>query len=611
MSGGKRQSRLSTNHFSVVRSYHVEIQDDDEDIVMQDGGDVEITRVQRIARIQKTAFRSTARPPGVPAPIRQRQASAASRQPPPCQLDLSPGSDVELEDGSFLRIESTGTDFFDEPYIQGKRLFPHTASELLMPELGNELTWIMRFENNLNTEEYQKRVGFSPSKAVRNCKILFTNQRYQDINASHGLQGGQFGDLPVYFCRWKCTLPPEDLRRRPNEGFRHKMGKIEHLRSKEADSLTVISRELRRQVRLRIPDLEVRKRWRGAEFAQEWLGSHKIYGVNEETGALEVVLRQYTFGDSFCGAGGTSCGALQAGLRLKWGFDQDEIAIRTYKFNFADKTGVDARREHVSDFLAAAAEARIKKNLKFFVDIIHLSPPCQPFSPANTTPNEDLNEKNRAALTSIDDILRFCKPRIATLEEAAGMEHPKHQGWLRKLVTMFVDHGYSVRWKVVTLKTFGVPQTRDRLIVIASGPGEKLPPFLAPTHGTEPGLQPLPSIAAAIFGLDRRAADHELPRFFDHPRPAIDANGLAGTITTGGGGDNVYHPSGLRTYTVREHACLQTFPHDFLFDGNPTQQRRQIGNAVPPLFAAALFGQLRSWLENADLDEMRRAGLRP
>lgn len=448
----QRRSNISNtaNHgpqrTSYLQSYHVEIEDDDEDdddcdVIMQD--DIEITRVQQLTRV---------------ANARSNRLTIPNGQTTPRRLDLSPGCDVELEDGSFLRIESTGIDFFNEPFIQGKRLLPHTAEELLMPEMDRELTWIMRF--NENTEGYEKKVGFNPSHVVRICKILFTNQLYGDLNINHGIE--PFNGGPVYFCRWKCSLPPMDLKRKPEDGYRHKIGKIEHLREHEADSLTIISRTMMKQMQLRIPDSEVRQRWRGSAFAQDWLGSHKTHTINDDGGF--DVYRRYTFGDSFCGAGGTTCGAVKAGLAPKWAFDLDEVAMRTYQFNFGE-TGVQARCEHVSDFLAAAKRWR----RRFMIDIAHLSPPCQPFSPANTTPNEELNEKNRAALTSVDDILKLCKPRLATLEEAAGMEHPRHQGWLRKLVTMFVDNGYSVRWEIVSLRRFGVPQTRDRLIVIASG----------------------------------------------------------------------------------------------------------------------------------------------
>jgi DNA (cytosine-5)-methyltransferase 1 len=65
----------------------------------------------------------------------------------------------------------------------------------------------------------------------------------------------------------------------------------------------------------------------------------------------------------------------------------------------------------------------------------------------------------------------------------------------------------------------------------------------------------------------------------------------------------VYHPSGLRNYTLRERASLQTFPHSFIFHGKSAEQLRQIGNAVPPAFARALFESLKEWLAAKDAAE--------
>ena len=72
-------------------------------------------------------------------------------------------------------------------------------------------------------------------------------------------------------------------------------------------------------------------------------------------------------------------------------------------------------------------------------------------------------------------------------------------------------------------------------------------------------------------------------------------------MTTGGGSDN-YHPTGDRGYTIREYACLQTFPleHEWDPEATVTQRRQQIGNAVPPLFYAALARKIVQTLRKTD-----------
>lgn len=83
---------------------------------------------------------------------------------------------------------------------------------------------------------------------------------------------------------------------------------------------------------------------------------------------------QYTFGDVFCGFGGASQGARQAGLSIRWGMDADEWAIRAYAENHP---GALPFQCNVHDFPPSGYTGR-----KLRVDVLHLSPPCCFFSSA-------------------------------------------------------------------------------------------------------------------------------------------------------------------------------------------------------------------------------------
>ena len=87
----------------------------------------------------------------------------------------------------------------------------------------------------------------------------------------------------------------------------------------------------------------------------------------------------------------------------------------------------------------------------------------------------------RLLSSSVQQLLQTLKPRIVTVEETFGLlRHFQH---LSALVNIFVSVGYSVRWKICNLANWGVPQQRKRLLFIAAGPGETLPPFPKATHG--------------------------------------------------------------------------------------------------------------------------------
>lgn len=141
------------------------------------------------------------------------------------------------------------------------------------------------------------------------------------------------------------------------------------------------------------------------------------------------------------------------------------------------------------------------------------------------------------------------------------------------------------------------------LLIIAS-PGEKLPAFPEPTHGDNqtPDLKPLATINGAISNIPASAPNHDQSiRFDGGARAPFSGDTQAKTVTTNAGQGN-YHPSGTRPYTLRELAKLQTFPlyHSFAGARGITETRRQIGNAVPPLLARAMFRAIIKSLKESD-----------
>ena len=165
--------------------------------------------------------------------------------------------------------------------------------------------------------------------------------------------------------------------------------------------------------------------------------------------------RRYTFGDCFCGAGGMSRGAINAGLRIKWGFDFNLSACQTYALNFI---GTSIYNVWANDFSEAKGDHR--------VDICHLSPPCQYFSDAHTWEGKD-DEMNTASLFAIFNLLEKAKPRVVTLEQTSGLIR-RHPIFFNAVINMFTSRGFSVRWRVLNCADFGLPQRRMRLFVIAS-----------------------------------------------------------------------------------------------------------------------------------------------
>ena len=173
--------------------------------------------------------------------------------------------------------------------------------------------------------------------------------------------------------------------------------------------------------------------------------------------ARPLPYRRYTFGDCFCGAGGMSRGAVNAGLRITWGFDFSLPACKSYQLNFF---GTPIYHVSANEF------SNCKRDFK--VDICHLSPPCQFFSPLHTSIGKN-DELNTASLFAIEALLKKTKPRVVTLEETAGLVKIRlHREYFNAVINMFTSQGFSVRSKVLCSADYGVPQQRRRLVIIAS-----------------------------------------------------------------------------------------------------------------------------------------------
>lgn len=103
-----------------------------------------------------------------------------------------------------------------------------------------------------------------------------------------------------------------------------------------------------------------------------------------------------------------------------------------------------------------------------FVDVLHLSPPCQVWSPVHTVPGQN-DKQNFASLFACEELLKKSKPRMVTLEQTFGILHPKFSQAFNSLIQMFTFYGYSVSWQLVEFQRWGLAQSRKRLIIIAAG----------------------------------------------------------------------------------------------------------------------------------------------
>ncbi|KAI3397333.1 hypothetical protein diail_10991 [Diaporthe ilicicola] len=381
-------------------------------------------------------------------------------------------------------------------------------------------------------------------------------------------------------CRWQMVMlyPDHRYRRqqRPIDG--------EEVRHYSHDDIP--------KDRHRVPDSERRQahgKIRGGSFVPNGT-------LEADPGVSEIHLapgQKYTVVDVFSGAGGYSTGAKMAGLKILAACDHWPRCCETYRQNFPD---AELHQEDVYKYIEELKTDLTRDHPK--VDILHFSPPCQTWSPAHTCEGKK-DEANRATLFACEKIITIFHPRIFTVEQTFGLAQERWIPSFNALLQGFTRHGYSVKWKVMHLVEFGLPQTRKRLVMMGAAPGEQLPAWPAPTHSRDPrvGQRPLVSAARACSDLveGENLHDVEGARRADKI-PWDGSKPLERTITTSGG--QCYHWSGERELTLAEFAALQGFPSFFRFVGKCI--KRQIGNAFPPVVVKALLKSIRVHLEKFD-----------
>lgn len=343
------------------------------------------------------------------------------------QASFTPGTCVEFIDGSFMKIlEVIPQD--DHVLFYGRRLFRtnYIKCETFLPKFNNELVWVTRMDDLMSSNDVQRKL-----------EIRFTNFR-----------SNMMTEPSVLTCRLKLTIRQAGVILENNHApIMSDQFAIEYLEHRETDrGFGKWSNELRAE-------------WRGETVPLgAALQSSQALEIERETGFIDVdTERAYTFGDAFCGAGGVSCGAKQAGVRIKYANDMDQRALDTYILNHTDMEA------ECSDFYTF-----ITNSPEFLrVDLAHASPPCQTWSPAHTV-NSANDDANSACVFSGVDLARVSKCRILTLEETVGLPS-RHILTFNRIVLSLVEIGYSVRWSILGCDKYGVPQDRKRLMLIAAG----------------------------------------------------------------------------------------------------------------------------------------------
>ena len=343
--------------------------------------------------------------------------------------------------------------------------------------------------------------------------------------------------------------------------------------------------------------------------------------------------------DLFCGCGGLSEGFRLAGFDIVGGVDFNAAAIRTYNRNFGEGKGVccdllNMTKEQIIETFGSLDD----------IDVIIGGPPCQGFSAANRYKTEGQDPRNRLFFEFIK-FVDLAKPKAIVIENVKGII-TKDNGYAKdRIEAIFRERGYSVTHRILDASAYGVPQKRSRNFFVMLKEGEfdfdtlqqveevvtvreaigelydfdnnTSPRFILrkkpktafqtylrasdssiynhevryPAEKVQHRISFVPQggnwedVHAELWPTERNNRHSSAYKRLDESLPSV-------TIDTGNNHSNYFHPLYNRIPTVRESARLQSFPDSFVFEGNRSEQYRQVGNAVPPLLAKAIADRL-------------------
>ena len=356
-------------------------------------------------------------------------------------------------------------------------------------------------------------------------------------------------------------------------------------------------------------------------------------------------MAKYNIMDLFAGVGGLSYGFSKLpDFEIIAANEIEKDIAAAYALNHPGVTMMNCDINDLTE--AAIADALQGKQ----IDIIVGGPPCQSYSTLGKRQMDD-----RANLfMQYKRILNIIKPKAFVFENVVGILSMDKGRLFQHIQDEFEELGYVLKYKVLNAVDFGVPQQRERVILVGcfgTNPFE----FPLPTHGA--GLRPYVTLRDAIGDLPvlqsgessfeyQRDITNDFLQFVrasgcnltEHTAPKNGAHlirimqalkdgqskeDLPPEIRPKSGFGNTYaklwwdrpattitrnfacpsssrciHPRDSRAMSIREGARLQSFPDDYRFYGSDGMKRLEIGNAVPPLLSMAIAKKVKEMLDH-------------
>ncbi len=345
--------------------------------------------------------------------------------------------------------------------------------------------------------------------------------------------------------------------------------------------------------------------------------------------------------DLFAGSGGMSLGASRSGIDVKLAIEKDKYAIETYRSNHKQTVVIQEDIANIKSFEFANWAGAV---------VVFGGPPCQGYSISNQK-TRSVNNPNNWLFEHYIRCVKLIMPDWVVIENVKGIVNLNRGFFLNQIIENLEAKGYTVTHKVLNAVDFAVPQKRERVFIVGSlhgivyqfpkkstrkpiTVGESIYDLPELENGDSFHQLPYKANNSSSYTIEMRGesevstcnyvsrnSDLVVERYRHIPQgsnwKSIPSELMANykdhtrchsgiyrrllenepSIVIGNFRKNMLiHPKSNRGLSIREAARLQSFPDDYLFRGPLIAQQQQVGDAVPPKLAAAVFNKIMDYM---------------
>ena len=349
-------------------------------------------------------------------------------------------------------------------------------------------------------------------------------------------------------------------------------------------------------------------------------------------------MKKYNVIDLFAGVGGLSYGfSHNDHFNIVMANEYEKDIAKAYSLNHPKVNVIQGDIRNLSEEI-------LKEYSKKGVDVIIGGPPCQSYS---TLGKRQMDERAHL-FEEYCRVLSIVQPKLFLFENVSGLLSMQGGKLIETIKNEFKKLGYDVKSKLLNAADFGVPQFRERVILVGMKgnncfeyPEEKYGDEKIPYRTVEDAFSDLPVLGSGESSSEYASdPQNELQKFYRQNSKYLEENEspkngehllrIMRALPDGGSKDdlpeelrpksgygNTYakmwwkkpaptvtrnfatpsssrcvHPRDSRAMTTREGARLQSFPDDYKFYGSTSTKNLEIGNAVPPLLSVELAKQV-------------------